>query len=153
MVVTRDKGPAIREPGTRTIRRLRGAWVALALAAPLAGCATGTEGQAIYIKQHQVSIALTQALISATEVDDPRMMDALYNGEDALNTACAPLQEAGYKALNKEAVGPLLELKAFYSLETCKTRTREIEDLLWRIDPKTAHHYLGRPLVSVKSEK
>lgn len=129
-----------------------GGWIALALAAALAGCATQAEGDMVYLKQHRASIALTQILLIA-ESDNPALLDRLYDVETALNAACAPLQEAAYRKLNKEPVYPLLKLKAYGALDTCDAKASEIEDLLWRIDPETAGYYLNHPLVSVRSDQ
>ena len=139
-------------------RRRRGvAWRArrtglsfFALACALTGCATASEGDLVYMKQHRASVALTQALLAA-EVENPAIVDMLYDSETALNAACAPLQEAAYRKLNNEPVDPMLKLKASGALDACDAKAREIEDLLWRIDPETAGHYLDSPLVSVRS--
>jgi len=128
-----------------------GGLVALALAFALAGCATRSEGDLVYMKQHRASVALTQALLIA-ELENPAIVDLLYDSESALNTACAPLQEAAYRKLNNEPVDPVLKLEASGALDACDAKAREIEDLLWRIDPETAGHYLDNPLVSVRSE-
>ena len=104
------------------------------------------------MKQHRASVALSQALLAA-EVENPAIVDLLYDSESALNAACAPLQEAAYRKLNNEPVDPMLKLKASGALDACDAKAREIEDLLWRIDPETAGHYLDSPLVSVRSEQ
>ncbi len=125
---------------------------AIGLAFALAGCATPSEGDLVYMKQHRASVALTQALLAA-EAENPAVVDLLYDSESALNAACAPLQEAAYRKLNNEPVDPMLKLKASGALDACDAKAREIEDLLWRIDPETAGHYLDNPLVSVRSEQ
>ena len=129
-----------------------GGLLAFVLLVALTGCATRAEGDLVYLKQHRASVALTQALLAA-ELDNPAVVDMLYDSETALNTACAPLQEAAYRKLNSEPVGPLLNLKAYGALNTCDAKAREVEDLLWRIDPVTAGHYLDNPLVSVRSDQ
>ncbi len=136
---------------TREYRGIRlGGWVALALALALAGCATRAEGDAVYMKQHRASIALTQVVLVA-ELENPAVVDMLYDSETALNMACKPLQEAAYRKLTKEPVDPVLKLQAYGALDSCDAKAREIEDLLWRIDPQTAGHYLDNPLVSVRA--
>jgi hypothetical protein len=128
-----------------------GGLLVLTLAFALTGCAARSEGDLVYMKQHRASVALTQALMAA-ELENPSVVDMLYNGEIALNAACAPLQEAAYRKLHNEPVDPLLKLRASGALDACDAKAREIEDLLWRIDPETAGHYLDNPLVSVRSE-
>lgn len=123
-----------------------------ALALALAGCATRAEGDLVYLKQNRASVALTQALLAA-EKENPTVVDMLYDRESALNAACAPLQEAAYRKLNREPVSPLLNLKAYGALDSCDAEARKVEDLLWRIDPETAGHYLDNPLVSVRSDQ
>jgi hypothetical protein len=120
------------------------------LAVALAGCATRAEGDAVYLKQHRASIALTQVVLVA-ELENPGVVDMLYDSESALNVACKPLQEAAYHKLNDESVDPVLKLQAYGALDSCDAKAREIEDLLWRIDPQTAGHYLESPLVSVRA--
>jgi hypothetical protein len=127
-----------------------GGWIAVVLAVALAGCATRTEGDAVYLKQHRTSIALTQVVLVA-ELENPGIVDILYDSETALNVACKPLQEAAYRKLNDEPVDPVLKLQAYGALDSCDAKAREIEDLLWRIDPQTAGHYLDSPLVSVRA--
>lgn len=129
-----------------------GGLVALTLALALTGCARQVESDLVYLKQHRASIALTQALLAA-EIENPAIVAMLYDSETALIAACAPLQEAAYRKLNNEPVDPLLKLKAYGALDACDAKAREIEDLLWRIDPETAGHYLDNPLVSVRSEQ
>jgi hypothetical protein len=129
-----------------------GGLLVLALVFSLAGCATRAQGDLVYLKQHRASVALTQALLVA-ELDNPSIVDMLYDSETALSAACAPLQEAAYRKLNNEPVNPLLKLEAYGALDTCDAKAREIEDLLWRIDPETAGHYLDDPLVSVRSDQ
>ncbi len=129
-----------------------GGLVVLALTLALAGCASRSEGDLVYLKQHRASVALTQALLIA-ELENPAIVDLLYDSETALNAACAPLQEAAYRKLNDEPVDPLLKLEASGALDACDAKAREIEDLLWRIDPETAGHYLDSPLVSVRTKQ
>ena len=132
-----------------TANRL-GGWIAVALALALGGCAMRAEGDAVYMKQHRASIALTQVVLAA-EFENPGVVDMLYDSETALNVACKPLQEAAYRKLIKEPVDPVLKLQAYGALDSCEAKAREIEDLLWRIDPRTAGHYLDNPLVSVRA--
>jgi hypothetical protein len=127
-----------------------GAWLALVLTLVLGGCAMRAEGDAVYLKQHRASLALTQVVLAA-EFGNPALVDMLYDSETALNVACKPLQEAAYRKLIKEPVDPVLKLRAYGALDSCEAKAREIEDLLWRIDPQTAGHYLDRPLVSVRA--
>ncbi len=146
----RTGGPA--EQPCKPARAGAGGVIATVLMLALAGCAARAQGEAIYLKQHRASIALTQALLTA-EFENPAVVDMLYNTESMLNKACAPLQEASYRRLIGDPVDPLLKLKAYNALDTCDATARNVEDLLWRIDPVTAGHYLDRPFVSVKADK
>lgn len=128
-----------------------GGVIAALLMLALAGCATRAQGEAIYLKQHRASIALTQALMTA-EFENPAVVDLLYDTESMLNKACAPLQESSYREMIGDSVDPMLKLKAYNALDTCDATARNVEDLLWRIDPVTAGHYLDRPFVSVNAE-
>jgi len=139
------------EQPCKPARRAVGGVVAAVLMLALAGCAARAQGEAIYLKQHRASIALTQALMTA-EFENPAVVDLLYDSETMLNKACAPLQEASYRRMIGDSVNPLLKLKAYSALDTCDATARKVEDLLWRIDPVTAGHYLDRPFVSVKAD-
>ncbi len=139
------------QPG-KTARAGAGGVIATVLMLALAGCAVRAQGEAIYLKQHRASIALTQALLTA-EFENPAVVDMLYDTESMLNKACAPLQEASYRRMIGDPVDPLLKLKAYNALDTCDTTARSVMDLLWRIDPVTAGHYLDRPFVSVKADQ
>ncbi len=152
-MITKMDAAGRRPRAVRPAERPRlGGWIALTLAAALAACASRAEGDLVYLKQHQASVALTQALLAA-EVENPAAIELLYYNEAALNKACAPLQEAAYLSLNDKPVDRGLKMRAYGALDTCAARTREIEDLLWRIDPQTAGHYLDRPLVSVRAKE
>ena len=118
------------------------------LALGLASCATQDLSKEVYLKQHRASLALTEALISA-RYDNPHNIDALKKGAAALDSACAALQEAGYLNSQDEPVDLPLKIAAYGTLDTCAAQASVIEDLLWRIDPLTAGHYLDHPLVSI----
>ncbi len=124
----------------------------LAMAVSLGGCASVTGGDQIFLQQHQASVALTQAVIAA-EYDNPDAVDVLYEGELALNQACGPLQAVAYRKTNDETVYPWHHMAAYGSLEDCTAQIQAVEDLLWRVDPETAGHYLGRSLISARVEQ
>lgn len=152
---TDSAGARTGGPGGQACRPARagaGRVIVTVLMLALAGCAAHSQGEAIYLKQHRASIALTQALLTA-EFENPAVVDMLYDTESMLNKACAPLQEASYRRMIGDSVDPLLKLKAYNALDTCDATARNVEDLLWRIDPVTAGHYLDRPFVSVKADQ
>lgn len=113
----------------------------------LAGCAASSRGEEVYLMQHRATIALTQAVMAA-EYDNPEIVDQLYDGEDALGRACGALQTIGYRRMNQGSVDPVLKMAAYDSLDACAAETVAVEELLWRLDPQTAGHYLEAPVVS-----
>ena len=121
---------------------------AVVLALGLAGCASQDLSKDVYLKQHRASLALSEALIAA-ELANSQDLDALKQGAAALRSACAALQEAGYRSSNDEPIDLSLKIAAYGTLDTCAAQANVIEDLLWRIDPMTAGHYLDHPMVSV----
>ena len=144
----------IRRSGSaaRTPHGMAAALAGLAMVAWLGGCASMTGGDQIFLQQHQASVALTQAVMAA-EYDNPDAVDLLYDGEMALNEACGPLQAVAYRRSNEETVYPWHHLEAYGSLDDCSDQIQAVEDLLWRVDPETADHYLGGSLISARVEE
>ena len=130
----------------------RTALAGLAVAVSLGGCASMTGGEQVFLEQHQASVALTQAVMAA-EYDNPDAVDVLYDGEMALNQACGPLQAVAYRKSNDETVYPWHHMAAYDSLEACTAQIEAVEDLLWRVDPETAGHYLGGSLISARVDQ
>jgi hypothetical protein len=137
---------------TRKSHSFRTALAGLAMAVSLGGCASMTGGDRIFLQQHQATVALTQAVMAA-EYDNPDAVDVLYDGEMALNQACGPLQAVAYRKSNDETVYPWHHMAAYDSLDDCNAQIEAVEDLLWRVDPETAGHYLGRSLISARVEQ
>ena len=140
------------DPKPRGVYRKPGARLAgLAMALSLGGCAAMTEGDEVFLQQHRATVALTQAVMAA-EFENPDAVDVLYEGEAALNDACAPLQSVAYRRSNNESVYPWHKMAAYESLEACMVQIHVIEDLLWRVDPETAEHYLNPSVVSASAD-
>lgn len=153
MLETLKNDPTSRSgKATGKCHAFRTALAGLAMAASLGGCASMTGGDQIFMQQHQASVALTQAVMAA-EYDNPDAVDVLYDGEMALNQACGPLQAVAYRKSNDETVYPWHHMAAYDSLEDCNAQIEAVEDLLWRVDPETAGHYLGRSLISARVEQ
>ncbi len=111
------------------------------LAAALGGCTIGQRAEAVYFQQHQVLAALTAA-IDAIEPRDPELADVLYDTEDGLNVACAPLWSAGNRRIRQQEIDGSLKWEVFQSLDDCAAKTREVERMIWRVAPDTARLYL-----------
>lgn len=129
-------------------RSLMTSCLAAVLALGLSSCTTQDMSKDVYLKQHRASMALTEALIAA-ELENSQNLDALKQGWVALSSACAALQEANYRSSVDEPVDLSLKIAAYGTLDTCAAQANVIEDLLWRIDPLAAGHYLEHPMVSV----
>ncbi len=51
----------------------------------------------------------------------------------------------GERRVEAREIGDDLRWQVFAILESCAEKTREVEALIWRVDPDTADIYLGRP--------
>lgn len=124
--------------------RLGGYWgrryAAVGLAAFLGACALSERAETIYMDQHHVTIALIEA-ITVAEADDPALADHLYGTETDLDEACAPLREASYRKMSGRELDGALQRAILDSLDGCAAKTREVEGLLWRVDPETATYF------------
>ncbi len=125
-----------------TPRAIRLALIATFLAAALTGCAVGERAKALYLYQHRLLVALTTTIVGI-ESHDPELAGRLYDSEDELNTVCRALWQAGSRRIEKHEIEGDLRWQVFTSLDACAERTREVEALLWEIDPETAQRYLG----------
>ncbi len=125
-----------------TSRMIRLGLFAARLAAALTGCAGGERAKALDLYQHRLLVALTTT-IAGIEHHDPELAGRLYDSEDELNTVCRALWRAGSRRIEKHEIEGDLRWQVFTSLDACAERTREVETLLWEIDPETAQRYLG----------
>jgi len=126
----------------RRLGDLTGRWcAALGLTALLGACAISDRAETIYLDQHRATTALIEA-ITVAEVEDPALAERLYGTETDLDDACAPLREASYRKMSGEELDGDLQSAILDSLDGCAAKTREIERLLWRIDPETAAYFL-----------
>ncbi len=116
--------------------------IAAFLTAALAGCAVGERAETLYLYQHRLLVALTTAIV-AIEPHDPELAGRLYDSEDALNTACQALWQAGSRRIEAHEIDGGLRWQVFASLDACAEKTREAEALLRKVDPETAERYLG----------
>jgi hypothetical protein len=128
----------------RVPRAIRLGLTAAFLAAALSACTVGERAEALYFFQHRLLAALTST-IDAVEPDDPDLADRLYDSEDELISACRALWEAGARRAAAIEIQDGLRWQVFTILESCTEKTREVEALIWRVDPDTADIYLGRP--------
>jgi hypothetical protein len=126
----------------RVPRAIRLGLTAAFLAAAPSACTIGERAVALYLHQHRLLAALTST-INAVEPDDPDLAERLYDKEDELNSACRALWEAGERRVEAREIGDGLRWQVFAILESCAEKTREVEALIWRVDPDTAEIYLG----------
>ncbi len=130
-----------RMNGERRLGRYWGRHCAAAgFAAFLGACAISERAETIYMDQHHVTIALIEA-ITVAEADDPALADRLYGTESDLDDACAPLREASYRKMSGREMDGALQRAILDSLDGCAAKTREVEGLLWRVDPETATYF------------
>ena len=126
----------------RVLRAIRLGLTAAFLTAAAGACTVGERAEALYFYQHRLLAALTSTIV-AVEPDDPDLADRLYDQEDELNSACRALWEAGERRVEAREIGDGLRWRVFTILESCAEKTREVEALIWRVDPDTARIYLG----------
>ena len=126
----------------RVPRAIRLGLTAAFLAAAPGACTIGERAEALYFDQHRVLAALTTT-IDVVEFDDPDLAERLYDEEDELNSACRALWEAGARRVEAREIEDGLRWRVFAILESCAQKTREVEALIWRVDPDTAEIYLG----------
>ncbi len=110
---------------------------AAGLAAALGACAISERAETIYMDQQHATTALIDA-IAVAEASDPALADRLYGTENDLDDACAPLREAGYRKMSGQEMDGALERAIWRSMDGCAAKTREVVNLLWRVDPDTA---------------
>lgn len=79
----------------------------------------------IFTAQNQVSAALAEKIIEA-EVENVAILDALYAVEEQLNDACAPVQEAGRRHIDGEALSGMLQINVFNTMDDCEAKTEEV---------------------------
>ncbi|MEE8505205.1 MAG: hypothetical protein V3S40_03180 [Kiloniellales bacterium] len=115
-----------------------------AILATLAGCSTGVRAEALYMYQHRTLAALTTA-IDMVEPKDPDLADRLYDTEDELQAACAPLVEAGNRRFHAQEIDRDLQWRVYQSLDGCANKTHEVERMLWAVNPESARRYLEAP--------
>ncbi len=128
----------------RVPRAIRLGLTAGFLAAAPSACTVGERAEALYFHQHRLLAALTYT-INVAEPDDPDLADRLYDSEDELISACRALWEAGARRVAALEIQDGLRWRVFAMIESCAEKTREVEALIWRVDPATADIYLGRP--------
>ncbi|MEM7225199.1 MAG: hypothetical protein AAF495_19630 [Pseudomonadota bacterium] len=125
--------------------RLQAGLVAMILATGLAGCMQGEE---VFLRQNQASTALAYTIMDL-ETTQPESVDELYDAEQELARACAPLQKAGVLGMRQEEISLGLRLEIFDALDDCAAVSHEVESLVWQLDPEIARTYLD---VSVLAE-
>ena len=79
----------------------------------------------IFTYQNQVSAALAESIVEA-ESDNMAILDALYAVEEQLNDACAPVQEAGRRHIDGEALGGMLQINVFNTMDECEAKSEEV---------------------------
>lgn len=102
-------------------------------------------GKKIFTSQHRAMTAITEA-IQVAEIENTEIVDELYAAEDELNEACRPLQEVGSLKIIGETISFFLKLASVFSFDSCEEKAKEVEELIWRLDPETARYYLGKEI-------
>ena len=102
---------------------------ALTLVAVVGACALGDRAQAVFFRQQFAQGALADTIVRL-EMDRPRLVEQLYGMEDELHEACAPLRQAGQRLIFDEAIDSDLEWAIVIALDTCETKTRQVEQLV-----------------------
>lgn len=110
----------------------------LFIASVTTGCASmQRDAEAVYLQQHQVSAALTEAIFTA-EPENQDLVDRLYGAESELREACSALQQVGYRKYTNEPIDSFLALNAFASVDHCAAKTAEVARLIRLVDSAAA---------------
>ena len=117
-------------------------WLLLTAFAGLAACAGRDRAEAVFLHQNQVSAALAEAILAA-EAEGRDVTGRLYEAEAALDTACGPLQNAGYRQFNQEALDAGQRLAAYQAVDACDAKASEVEALIREVDPETAAYFFA----------
>ena len=130
-------------------RALRGGLAAVILGAGLIGCVQGEE---LFLRQNRASAALAYTIMDV-EVREPEAVERLYDAEQELSLACAPLQEAGARSIRQEEIGIGLHLEIFGALDHCAAVCHQVERLVWQVDPEIARTYLDMSELAAVSDR
>ena len=137
------------ERTARVPKQLQAGLLGFIMITGLAGC---TQGEEVFLRQNRASAALAYTILDI-ETTAPDAVDDLYDAEQELAQACAPLQEAGARGIRQEEIGLGLRLEILGALDHCETVSTEVEALVWRTDPEIARTYLDvSTLASVSAE-
>lgn len=136
-------GPVLLERARRPAPRPLGL-VAVAFAGILAGCAYRERAEAVYLYQHRAHSALVVTIDDLQETD-PALSARLYEAEEELARACAPIQEAGQRTIFGKEVDRSLELAVMSSLDECEATAAEVEAVVRETNPEFAQQLLATP--------
>lgn len=116
----------------------------LVSAAMLAVAACSQSGERVFTRQNQAASALATLGMEA-ETKSPRKfdLDLIYDAEDQLHEACAPLRKVASTRMSGQEVGFDTQLVALASLDRCETETTRVEGFIWKASPTVARTYLG----------
>lgn len=116
----------------------------LVSAAVLAVAACAQTGERVFTRQNQAASALATLGMEA-ETKSPRKidLDMIYDAEDQLHEACAPLRKVASTRMMGRDVAIDTQLVALVSLDRCETETTRVEGFIWRASPTVARTYLG----------
>ena len=107
--------------------------LALTGVAMVGACAMADRAEALFFRQQTAQSDLADTIVGL-EMDRPRLAEQLYGMEDELHEACAPLREASQRKVSEEEIDADLEWAVFSALETCETKTRQVEQLVRRAE-------------------
>ena len=112
--------------------------------------AMGQRAEALFFRQQTAQSALADT-IGRVETDRPQLAERLYGAEDELHEACAPLREAGQRKIFHQAIGTNLEWEIVGALDSCETKTQQVEQLVQRTE--SADDSDALPDLSVAGER
>ena len=120
-------GPSVVLPALSVLAAVAGIILVGACAA------MGDRAEALFFRQQTAQSALADT-IGRVETARPQLAERLYGAEDELHEACAPLREAGQRKIYHQTIGTDLEWEVVGALDTCETKTRQVEQLVQRTE-------------------
>ena len=101
----------------------------IVLAVFVTGCAPLIKGliKDVYLLKGEVLINIGYEAEKAEDRGDIEHLNALDKAEDEIGTACEAVHDIGYQTLLDKVVSNVLAVLAFFSLNQCESKAREID--------------------------
>ena len=109
----------------------------------LAGCAVSERSETVFMQQNRTATALAEIIMEA-EAKSSHRVDRLYQVENSLIEACAPLNRAAGRKMIGKPVQLDVQLAVAGSLDRCEAEAARVERLVRRLSPDLARLYIDQ---------